>query len=86
MWGIDNSQEWKWQGVCSAESTRPFYRMAASNGENRRGPQWSHEYRTAAAIRHVTLYSVLHLLSVVVILALHVALVATRVALAPSPL
>eukprot|EP00965_Chrysotila_dentata_P138344 4575786-Pleurochrysis_carterae.AAC.1 len=59
--------------------------MAASNGENRRGPQWSHGYRTAAAIRHVTLYSVLHRLSVVVILALHIALVATRVALATGP-
>eukprot|EP00965_Chrysotila_dentata_P256759 6212654-Pleurochrysis_carterae.AAC.1 len=26
--------------------------MAASNGENGCGPQWSHEYRTAAAMRH----------------------------------
>eukprot|EP00965_Chrysotila_dentata_P197588 6178278-Pleurochrysis_carterae.AAC.1 len=52
------------------------------------GSQWSHEYRTAAAVRNITLYSVesIYLLSVIVILALlHVALVAMRVALAPGP-
>eukprot|EP00965_Chrysotila_dentata_P135035 4465899-Pleurochrysis_carterae.AAC.1 len=64
-WGIDDSQEWKWQ-----EWLDPMMRINA--GRNR----WSHEYRTAAAVRHVTLYSVrsIYLLNVV-ILAIHVALV-----------
>eukprot|EP00965_Chrysotila_dentata_P064533 2139820-Pleurochrysis_carterae.AAC.1 len=65
--------EMEWRTFCRINTTIQKS-MAASNGQNRRGPQWSHEYRTAAAIRHVTLYS----LSVFVILALHVALVATR--------